>query len=38
VASIRDLAAAALEAIRELGIPTPKLSDEDFNVPREDAP
>jgi hypothetical protein len=36
--NIRDLASVALVAFRELGIPTPKLSDEDFNQPREDAP
>jgi hypothetical protein len=36
--AIRGLASEALTAFRELGIPTPKLSDEDFNRPREDAP
>ncbi len=36
--AIRGLASEALAAFRDLGIPTPKLSDEDFNTPREDAP
>ena len=36
--AIRDLAALALVAFRDLGIPTPKLGDQDFNAPREDAP
>ena len=35
---IRLLARTALKAYRDLGIPTPKLSDTDFNTPRDDAP
>jgi hypothetical protein len=36
--AIRVLAQTALAAFREMGIPTPRLSDNDFDVPREDAP
>jgi hypothetical protein len=35
--AIRDLAQIALTAYREMGIPTSRLSDDDFDVPREDA-
>jgi hypothetical protein len=36
--SVRQRARSALEAFAVLGIPTPKLSDPDFNKPRSDAP
>jgi hypothetical protein len=35
---VRNLAGQALEGFKALGLPTPSLTDGDFNVPREDAP
>jgi hypothetical protein len=36
--AVRAAARAALAAFRDLGISTPRLTDEDFNMPRTDAP
>jgi hypothetical protein len=36
--SVRELAREALVAFRALGVPTPSLTDDDFNAPRDDAP
>jgi hypothetical protein len=37
-AAVRALANEALWAFSEMGIPIPRMSDEDFGAPRQDAP
>ncbi len=36
--TVRRSAQKALDGFAEIGLPIPSLSDEDFNVPRKDAP